>query len=59
MKVTIRLEDEDVVKLKEIAELRGITFSKLVREIVSEKLDSEQNGVYTYLNESTNVSEIC
>lgn len=59
MKVTIRLEDEDVVKLKEIAELRGITFSKLVREIVSEKLDSEQNGVYTYLNKSTNISEIC
>ena len=59
MKISIRLEDEDVIKLKEYAQLRGITLSKLVREIVSEKLDEERIDIYSYMNRSRNISEIC
>ena len=59
MKISIRLEDEDVIKLKEYAQLRGITLSKLVREIVSEKLEEETIDIYSYMNRSRNISEIC
>ena len=59
MKISIRLDDEDVIKLKEYAQLRGITLSKLVREIVSEKLEEDTIDNYSYMNRSRNISEIC
>ncbi len=59
MKISVRLEDEDVLKLKEYAQLRGVSLSRIVREIVSEKLDSSIGELYTYVDESQSYSEIC